>query len=281
MVPYTLHTLGARGSRPSPGPLFSEFGSETSCYLLKGADYALIVDCGTGLYGVHALLKDCRQVDVVFTHLHYDHLLGLLDFGAFPSEANVTYYGAFTRWLGSEKLTNFFQPPFWPAVPNHKYVNVDVNQAVSVHRDVSFTVHPGSHPDEGCFVSVEVLGRKLCFCFDFEYKDSSCDVLLDVAIKNGCDLLIFDGMYSQEEYEMKRGWGHSTRDDGIMLAKRYQVGYLYFTHHDPTHTDSILCQREREAREWIPNTSYARIGDVIDVTDQGIVFEDQRYRGGT
>ncbi len=268
----TLHTLGARGSRPASGAVYSEFGSETSCYLLKKGTHALVIDCGTGLYSAHALLQDCTQIDVVFTHLHYDHLLGLLDFAAFPASANVTFYGAFTRWLGTSKLSSFFQPPFWPVAPNHTYVNVAVEQEIQLEGGISFTIYPSSHPDEGCFIGASVLGRNICFCFDFEYTGSACDPLLDAALSKGCDLLLFDGMYDAEEYSTRKGWGHSTWMDGIEIAKRYQAEFLYYTHHDPSHTDSILRKREQEAQKHLLAVAYARAGDSIMLTADNIFY---------
>lgn len=57
---WTFHVLGCRGSWPVCGKKHLEFGGATSCYLIKDGDYALILDCGTGLYNAGALLRGCN-----------------------------------------------------------------------------------------------------------------------------------------------------------------------------------------------------------------------------
>lgn len=76
MSKYQLYCCGSRGSRPVEGKRFNEFGGFTSCYVLKTDDYALIIDCGTGLYEANNIILDCSTIDIVLTHMHYDHILG-------------------------------------------------------------------------------------------------------------------------------------------------------------------------------------------------------------
>ena len=61
----------------------------------------------------------------------------------------------------------------------------------------------------------------------------------------GADLLIFDAMYSEEEYSgvagpPKIGWGHSTWEQAIKTANGAGVGTLCLFHHDPTRNDDAL-----------------------------------------
>ena len=74
----SLHICGCRGSRSVFGPEFTEFGGQTTCFVLKKANYALVLDCGTGLDNARDLLAGCSAVDVVVTHWHYDHVMGLM-----------------------------------------------------------------------------------------------------------------------------------------------------------------------------------------------------------
>ena len=65
---YYLHVFGCRGSMPVTGANFVEFGGETSCYILKKGDYALIVDCGSGLYNAKdVFLLDPKSNDYLTT----------------------------------------------------------------------------------------------------------------------------------------------------------------------------------------------------------------------
>ena len=72
----------------------------------------LVIDCGTGLYDARELLADCTVIDVFLTHVHYDHILGLLDWSVFPKGARLSFYAAFKNWFGSDTLNEFFRAPF-------------------------------------------------------------------------------------------------------------------------------------------------------------------------
>ena len=94
MDAYKFYVLGCRGSRPVSGVNCQQFGGATSCYIIKAGQHAVVLDCGTGLYQAEPYLKDCTQIDILLTHLHYDHILGLLDWSVFPETAHVRVYAA-------------------------------------------------------------------------------------------------------------------------------------------------------------------------------------------
>jgi ribonuclease BN (tRNA processing enzyme) len=53
---------------------------ETCCTLLRAGDRALVIDAGTGLRRLvtdRALLEGVRSIDLVLTHFHLDHVVGL------------------------------------------------------------------------------------------------------------------------------------------------------------------------------------------------------------
>ena len=125
--------MGCRGSWPICGPEFAEFGGATSCYILKKGSHALIVDCGTGLYTAGPLLADCTVIDVVLTHVHYDHLIGILNWSVFPRTAQLRFYARFSAWYGTETFAQFMRPPFWPYTPRfHDMIDVEVPGTVEL-----------------------------------------------------------------------------------------------------------------------------------------------------
>src|SRR5262249_8435974 len=64
----------------------------------------------------------------------------------------------------------------------------------------------------------------------------------------GADLLIADSQYTDQEYETKRGWGHSSISHVLNLSKDSGVKKLVLFHHEPTHDDKQLEGIERHAR---------------------------------
>ena len=70
---------GVRGSTCASGPQFVEFGSHTPCVEIRCGDRLFIVDAGTGLaaLGSHLGNNAPDTVDILFSHLHLDHISGL------------------------------------------------------------------------------------------------------------------------------------------------------------------------------------------------------------
>ncbi len=64
-----------------------------------------------------------------------------------------------------------------------------------------------------------------------------------LALAKGADVLIYDSQYTPEEYGAKKGWGHSTFEEGAQLAKAAGARQLVLFHHDPT------AERRRRGRE--------------------------------
>ena len=258
---FQLYCCGSRGSRPVGGRRFNEFGGFTSCYVLKKNDYALVIDCGTGLYEANAIVLDCSVIDVVLTHMHYDHILGMLDWTAIPKNAKVTFYGSFDDWFGKRSFDEFFRDPFWPVQPQFTIKQTQVNgEPLQLRKDLSISFYKAPHPNHAQIMIINSFEeedgpRKIAVMFDNEESDS-----LDRELLRDCDYLLYDGMYTDAEYPSHKGYGHSTWQEGCRLAVHVACKRLTITHHDPDRTDEQLRQYEKLARDIYPNTDFARSG---------------------
>jgi ribonuclease BN (tRNA processing enzyme) len=87
-----------------------------------------------------------------------------------------------------------------------------------------------------------------------------------VEFVRGCDLLIHDAQYVPEEISERRGWGHSTYEEVIALAKEAEVHNLLLTHHDPSRSDGdvekivALCREKLTAHSKLRYVDAAREG---------------------
>ena len=76
---------GVRGSVPAPGPDTARYGGNTSCVDVRLGDGTIIVlDAGTGMrkLGDALLAKgSSAPVNLLLSHTHWDHILGLPFFG--------------------------------------------------------------------------------------------------------------------------------------------------------------------------------------------------------
>ena len=88
---------------------------------------------------------------------------------------------------------------------------------------------------------------------------------------NSVPVLIYDAMYTPEEYAgtsgggPKTGWGHSTFVAGAALAEAAGVKQLVLHHHDPGQNDAAVREKERRCREIFPNSVAAREGASIEL----------------
>ena len=76
----TVKILGCRGSFPVSGQEFSEFGGSTTSFLLDLYGESLLVDAGSGILNLPEPYLQQKELSILLTHFHLDHLMGLLLF---------------------------------------------------------------------------------------------------------------------------------------------------------------------------------------------------------
>ena len=105
-------------------------------------------------------------------------------------------------------------------------------------------------------------GQSVVYATDTEHPKSGIDRNL-VRLSRDADLLIYDATYFLDEYEQRKGWGHSTWRHGVHLARAASVKQLLLFHHDPSHGDDILWEMEREADKEFTGARVAREESVL------------------
>ena len=256
-----LYVLGSRGSYPVINKDYEIFGGHTSSYIIKDNDYALIIDCGTGLVEAKELLKDCKKVDILLTHVHYDHILGLLKNDIFALNSKVDLYGTFNLWFSSDFIKEFFKKPFWP-------INYEIGQIhdfgsgeeLLLNGSIKVKSFKSGHPDNTSLFSIELNNKKICILFDYDG-----DKKTDISFINNCDYLLYDGMFDKEDYKEHNDWGHSTYEMGCVIAKEYGVKYLLVTHLNPSYNDKKLLDMEQRCQNLYKNSRFARCNDEYDI----------------
>ena len=87
---------GTRGSVPSPGPETIRYGGNTSCVGVTLSDGSLLaLDAGTGIRNLGLALPDePTRLHILLTHLHLDHIQGLVFFApCFRPQTEIVIWG--------------------------------------------------------------------------------------------------------------------------------------------------------------------------------------------
>lgn len=91
----------------------------------------------------------------------------------------------------------------------------------------------------------------------------------ELGLLRGADILIHDAQYTPEDYESKRGWGHSCYVDTVNAAIDAEVKTLYLFHHDPTYSDKAIERIHNHAlqiiheRDSTLRCEIAREGEIV------------------
>jgi ribonuclease BN (tRNA processing enzyme) len=142
-------------------------------------------------------------------------------------------------------------------------------EAVVIDEHVRVTNAAGNHPGGVFAYRIEHGGKSVVYATDTEHYSIPDPKL--VALARNADVLIFDTMYTPEEYAGERGgmaktgWGHSHFVAGVELVKAAGVKQYVLFHHDPAQTDAMVREKERRARELFPESIAAYEGLTIDL----------------
>lgn len=268
-----LRFWGVRGSIPTPEAAFLGVGGNTSCVEVRvpGAP-VVVLDAGTGARGLgHALAWEAGgaplDVHLFLTHFHWDHIQGLPFFAPLYGEGHrLTIYGweaegSLAELLGQQMRAPYFPVPFGDVAAEVRLVPLWPGAVVEVGP---LTVRPFGvrHTQPTVGFRLEVGGAAAVYATDHEHGDPTVDAGLREAA-TGAGLLISDAQYTPEEYEARRGWGHTTWREAVRTAQEAGTARLALFHHDPTHDDEALADVLEDARSLFPPTLLAAEGGEV------------------
>ena len=265
-----LRFWGVRGSIPATGARFSEFGGNTACLEIRLPTGEVIVfDCGSGLRHLGKLLaqekpQGGRDIPIFLTHFHWDHIQGIPFFQPlFDPRNRATVYSM--REDAPQRLSVAISRPYFPLDFDQLGAPKQLVQAGSDPVEcfgATVQPFPMNHPQGAIGYRIEHQGASIVYASDLEHGDAHLDqVLVDSA--RGADVLIYDAQYTPEEYETKRGWGHSTWREAARVAREAGVKRLVLIHHDPEHEDAEIHRIVDQARAEFECTEGAKEGLTI------------------
>lgn len=265
---------GVRGSTSCASESYKKYGGHTSCVSLYDGKNLIICDAGTGLYdlGTWATTANIRQASLLLSHAHFDHIIGFPFFGPLWDDTfSLTIHSGHFNDQGStlEKFFNnhLFSYPFFPVpltqVPAKlTMTDQEMGRYFAPCDGVRILPVPLFHPGGACGYRIEWGGHRVCYLSDTEHDDGVYNDILIDAMKNA-DLVIYDATYTDAEFLLKKGWGHSTWQAGLRLAEAAGAKKIAFFHHDPSHTDDVLDALGGEVKKHSSTAFFARQGMTV------------------
>lgn len=255
---------GVRGSIPTPGGETRRYGGNSSCVEIRAdGQPPLVLDAGTGArkLGYKLVGEPARELDLLFTHLHMDHVFGFPFFLPIYTPGYAVRVGvpAFSEDDAKEKLGRYLNGIYHPTrlrelpaavtyAPIRPGRVLEAGAGGSGWRITPFAL---SHPGGSVGYRVDHAGASVAYVTDTSPfarpgegvaagKEPVKAEARAIEWLAGCDVVVYDTMYDYGEYLEKMTWGHSYPEYAAALCRAADVRHLVLFHHLPDASDEAL-----------------------------------------
>lgn len=272
-----IRCWGSRGSIPVSGPLYDKYGGDTTCMEVRSDKGDIIViDAGSGLrsLGDRLAKEKVKKIDMLFTHAHFDHIIGFPFFAPIYSKSlQMTVHGCpFKHNSFRDIIKGIMTSPYCPVELEMIPAKLRFDKVCSKTFKIgSMKITPIrlSHPNDGLGFKFQEGGKTFVFLTDNELDyihPNGMDFEEYVDFCDSADLLIHDAEYTTKDYN--RSWGHSTYTTTLKLALTAGVKKLGLFHLNQRRTDKQVDAMVESARKMV-----ARKKSNLDVFAVGNTFE--------
>jgi len=253
---------GARGSLPTPGADMVRYGGNTSCVQVTLGDGThVILDAGTGIRSLPPDLgADGRPIHILLSHLHLDHIQGLMFFEPlFHADRQVSIWGpsAPGRSLQS-RIGRYLSAPLTPLDVRELPCQLDFRNCPVTQWSIGsarIRAEAVTHRGPTLGFRIEDESTSLCYLPDHEpalvgdLAGLEREWISGYSLAHEVDMLLHDCQYTDAEYPAHMGWGHSALSHTLQFAHRAGARQTLLFHHDPSHTDDALDALLNAARD--------------------------------
>lgn len=244
--------LGSGGGIPTPG-------RATCSALVRSGDRALLIDAGTGVAHLlhhHELLDSVAQLDVVLTHFHLDHTVGLAFLPSLPLPERAIIHGPGEALYGTSTealLRRLLAPPFLSPGWDLPKITARMEELHEGEQQIGpFLVAARTQTTHPAPTFALRIGDFLTYCTDTAYEEGNA------RFAEGSRVLCHEAWSTSE----KAHQGHSSAADAASVALDAGVDALLIIHVNPQGEDEAVLE---EARRTFRN---AHIGK--DLMELGI-----------
>jgi ribonuclease BN (tRNA processing enzyme) len=241
MTALTLTPLGTNGFIPT-------YGRQTQCYLVRRGDNAFVLDAGTGLgrlleAPLAGALLGLERLEIVLTHYHLDHTVGLSYLTAVAGKLPVRIWAPAPPLVDGtpQALARLIAPPLFPL----RFAEFPTQVEVVPYSGEELLVAGARlrlrrQRHAGGSVGI-VIDDRLAYLTDCETEPEAAD------FARGAELLLHEVWVTDEEAAAgAQRRGHSTVEKVAALASAAHVGTLMPMHHHPSRSHADLEEITRQ-----------------------------------
>jgi ribonuclease BN (tRNA processing enzyme)/CheY-like chemotaxis protein len=209
---------------------------------------------GAAVLGRELMARGALRGHVLISHTHWDHIQGIPFFAPLFIPGNEwDIYGP--RGLGQtlrDTLAGQMQYTYFPVGLEQLGANIRYHDLVEGRLrigDIEVTSRYLNHPALTLGYRLEADGVAVVYACDHEpYSRALATGSGDISGEDrrhaeflaGADLVVHDAQYLASEYTQKVGWGHSTIEYALAVARFAKVKQLALSHHDPKRDDAAI-----------------------------------------
>jgi phosphoribosyl 1,2-cyclic phosphodiesterase len=267
---------GVRGSLPVPGRKTERYGGNTSCVEVRSeSGTRVIVDAGTGIRKLgKELALDAEagrtETHLLISHTHWDHIQGLPFFSPLYQKGNRLCVYARKRddlhlraVFASQTDDPYFPIPFDEAKADIDFQELQDSAEFEI-SDVKVSCARLNHPYIATAYRLTVDGASVVYVSD---TAPFSDILFEdefiaqppgpgaelptadkkklarmregvVRLCEGADLVVYDTMFTPEDYRRIPHFGHSRPADALQICQEAGARQLALFHHAPERSDA-------------------------------------------
>ena len=236
-------------------------GGNSACVHVSVGGQNIIFDAGTGIrvLGLDLVGREFGKGEgsahLIFSHTHWDHIMGLPFFGPLYIPGNkfniCGCHEDLPDRLKGQQQFQYFPISFDIYASDINFVDLSKMDQYMV-GEAKVTWKKQYHPGVTWAYRVDYQGKSVVYATDAEYKDPTPEGLKETAdFFRDADLVIFDSQYTMIEAMEKEDWGHSSTFIGIKLALQAGVKKMAFFHHEPTYSDFRLEKILQSSKEFL------------------------------
>ena len=283
---------GVRGSLPVPGSKTERYGGNTSCVEVRSASGTrIIIDAGTGIrrLGKDLMREEFESgrgaAHLLISHTHWDHIQGLPFFAPLYQKGNQLY--VYARRRDDVHLRAVFSSqtddPYFPISIEQAKADISFRELADSAKfqiaDVEIACTRLNHPYVATAYRLSADGASVAYVsdtapfsdilFDNQYVPhppslvaplppsdrAKLQAMRDGVVRlcEGADLVIYDTMFTADDYRRIPHYGHSRPSDALDVCHEAGARRLALFHHAPERSDAEVDAILAETRVQVRN----------------------------